>query len=101
MTDRQSALQSLRDLLTTQNLAVLATDMEGHPYTSLVGFWAAPDMKQILDNDIIYKEDNVVVDGNTITSRGPATALEFALKIVEKLCNKDESDKIKKATLAG
>jgi 4-methyl-5(b-hydroxyethyl)-thiazole monophosphate biosynthesis len=27
-------------------------------------------------------EDNVVVDGNCITSRGPGTALEFSLKLV-------------------
>lgn len=37
-----------------------------------------------LDNkkDFIYSEDNVVTDGNLITSRGPATAMEFALEIV-------------------
>ncbi|ACD54150.1 4-methyl-5(B-hydroxyethyl)-thiazole monophosphate biosynthesis protein [Clostridium botulinum] len=32
-----------------------------------------------------YKENNVVVDGNIITSRGPATAIEFAYKLIEKL----------------
>lgn len=32
-----------------------------------------------------YKEDRVVVDGNIITSRGPATAMEFAYKLLEQL----------------
>jgi 4-methyl-5(b-hydroxyethyl)-thiazole monophosphate biosynthesis len=32
-----------------------------------------------------YVEERVVVDGNVITSRGPGTALEFSLALVEKL----------------
>ncbi|KAJ3075225.1 hypothetical protein HDU98_008832 [Podochytrium sp. JEL0797] len=32
-----------------------------------------------------YSEDRVVVDGNVITSRGPATASLFALSVVKKL----------------
>lgn len=32
-----------------------------------------------------YKEDRVVVDGNIITSRGPATAMEFSYKLLEVL----------------
>jgi len=31
----------------------------------------------------------VVADGNVITSRGPATALPFALKIAEKLVGRE------------
>jgi len=34
-------------------------------------------------------EDRVVVDGNLVTSRGPGTALEFALQLVEILCGQD------------
>ncbi len=38
------------------------------------------------ESEIPYPRDaRVVVDGNIITSQGPGTALEFALKIVEKL----------------
>ena len=33
-----------------------------------------------------YIEDSVVVDGNLITARGPAIAMDFALTIVEHLC---------------
>src|SRR5512145_1446593 len=32
-----------------------------------------------------YREDRVVIDGNIVTSRGPGTALEFALTLVEQL----------------
>jgi 4-methyl-5(b-hydroxyethyl)-thiazole monophosphate biosynthesis len=39
-----------------------------------------------------YKEDRVVVDGNIITSRGPATAMEFAYKLLEILGNDKYKD---------
>lgn len=42
-----------------------------------------------------YLEDTVVQHNNLITSRGPGTALAFALKIVENLCSKEEVDKLK------
>lgn len=42
----------------------------------------------------------VVVDGNVITSRGPATAFAFALKLAEKLVRKETVDRVIKATLA-
>lgn len=59
-----------------------------------------PGMTENFGKDTKYKEDSVVVDGNIITSRGPATALLFALVIVERLIDKATSDRIKKATLA-
>ena len=46
------------------------------------------------------RDDIVVVDGNIITSKGPATALPFALKVVEKLVGKETAEDIKKRTLA-
>ncbi|XP_015610030.1 protein dj-1beta [Cephus cinctus] len=48
-----------------------------------------PLMKDQLTDDYTYIEDKVVVDGNLITSRGPATAFAFGLAIVEKLLNKE------------
>lgn len=45
-------------------------------------------------------ENAVVVDGNVITSRGPATALAFALKIAEKLVGREVTEKVSKDTLA-
>lgn len=48
----------------------------------------------------IPKKDIVVVDGNVITSRGPATAFAFSLKLAEKLVRKETVDRVAKATLA-
>jgi 4-methyl-5(b-hydroxyethyl)-thiazole monophosphate biosynthesis len=46
------------------------------------------------------KQDMVVVDGNIITSRGPATALPFALKLAEKLAGKQVAENVSKKTMA-
>jgi 4-methyl-5(b-hydroxyethyl)-thiazole monophosphate biosynthesis len=40
--------------------------------------------------------DSVVVDGNVITSRGLGTAIDFGLKLIEVLINKQTSDEIAK-----
>jgi len=48
---------------------------------------------------VIYQEDKVVVDGNVLTSRGPATAICFGLAIVEKLSGREKAEEIKKAML--
>ncbi len=45
------------------------------------------------------KDGIVAMDGNVITSKGPATALPFALKIVEKLVGKDAAKDVRKRTL--
>lgn len=42
----------------------------------------------------VLSTDRVVHDGNIITSRCPATAMDFALKLVEVLKGKDLSDKL-------
>ena len=42
----------------------------------------------------------VVVDGNIITSRGPATALPFALKLAEMLAGKQVAEEVSKRTMA-
>jgi 4-methyl-5(b-hydroxyethyl)-thiazole monophosphate biosynthesis len=46
------------------------------------------------------KQDIVVEDGNIITSRGPATALPFALKLAEKLAGKQVAEAVSKKTMA-
>ncbi|MBU3911610.1 MAG: DJ-1/PfpI family protein [Candidatus Omnitrophica bacterium] len=60
-----------------------------------------PGMQTHFRQDTAYKTDDVVIDGNIITSRGPATAILFSLAIVEKLIGKETAEKVKKATLAG
>ena len=47
-----------------------------------------------LFKESIYVEDLVVVDGNIITSRGPATAIPFAYTLVDKLGIKSDPLKI-------
>ena len=42
---------------------------------------------------------NVVVDGNYITSKGPATAMEFALKLVEVLAGENAAKEVAKGLL--
>lgn len=47
-----------------------------------------------------YTQDhNVVVDGKLVTSRGPGTAFDFGLKLVELLVDKKTSDEIKAGML--
>lgn len=46
-----------------------------------------------------YKENIVVQDGNIITARGPATAVYFALKILENLIDDNEVKDLKKELL--
>ena len=41
-------LKSIKQLFNTQKLAVLATNMNGMPYTSLVAFVATEDLKEII-----------------------------------------------------
>ncbi len=48
--------------------------------------------KELHGAEITY--DAVTVDGNVVTSRGPATAMELALKLAEILNGKNVSDKI-------
>ncbi|KOF56420.1 MULTISPECIES: DJ-1 family glyoxalase III [Clostridium] len=46
-----------------------------------------------------YLEDIAVMDDNIITSRGPATAIYFALKLVEKLKGIETVEKLKEGML--
>ena len=46
------------------------------------------------------KFDNVVIDGNIITSRGPATAFPFAIKLAELLIGKQVAQEVAKKTMA-
>ena len=49
-----------------------------------------------MEKEIPYpRGERVVVDDNIITSQGPGTAIEFALKIVEKLVGKQKALELK------
>jgi 4-methyl-5(b-hydroxyethyl)-thiazole monophosphate biosynthesis len=55
-----------------------------------------PALKENLDN---WVEQAVIVDGNCITSQGPGTAIEFALKLTELLFDKSKADQVAEAML--
>lgn len=60
-----------------------------------------PGMQEEFNKTTKYRDEPVVIDSSIITSSGPATAMEFALAITEKLCGKTASDKVRAALLAG
>ena len=47
-----------------------------------------------------YRDERVVVDGKVITSQGPGTAMEFAVKLVEVLAGKGKAGEVTKQVLA-
>ena len=49
--------------------------------------------------DCEFEEDRVVVDGNLVTSRGPGTAAEFAVTLIEILGGKEKAREIHSQTL--
>ena len=59
-----------------------------------------PGMEENFSRKTNFSEDKVVVDGNIITSRAPATALIFSLAIAERLAGKKVSERLKKNILA-
>ncbi|PPR92648.1 hypothetical protein GOBAR_AA28023 [Gossypium barbadense] len=52
-------------------------------------------------SDQSHIDNRVVVDGNLITSRGPGTAMEFALGIVEKFFGRPKALELAKGLLVG
>jgi len=70
---------------------VLATAglLDGKRATSYPG-----TLDQFTDNNILYEEKDVVVDGKVITSRGPGTAMDFSLTLIELLLGKEKRDEV-------
>ncbi len=60
-----------------------------------------PDMTEVLEEyGGIVKDEAVVTDGNFITSKSAGTAEQFALKLIEVLCGKDESESVRHSIYA-
>ncbi|MFC2013178.1 DJ-1 family glyoxalase III [Chloroflexota bacterium] len=57
-----------------------------------------PNVREMLAGARCVNE-RVVVDGRIITSQGPGTAIEFALKLAEALAGKDVAAKVSEAAL--
>jgi len=58
-----------------------------------------PGMESSFSDTTNYKKDDVVIDENIITSQGPATALKFAIAIVDAFCGQAVAQKVANATL--
>lgn len=65
----------------------------GHKITSYPGF-----REELMDH-CTYMEDVVVEDENIVTSRGPATAIYFGLKLVERINGKNKANNLKEEML--
>ena len=68
--------------------------LEGKMATSYPGFIDKMDLPQTR-----VLEDTVVIDDKVITSRGPGTAMDFALALVEKLSGKEKRDTVEAGLL--
>ena len=44
---------------------------------------------------LVFEDDGVVVDGNLITAKGPAFAMDFALAIIKKLFGDEKEEQIR------
>jgi len=63
--------------------------LDGRQATSFPG---SLDGCSIVDMD--YREQPVVIDGRVITSRGPGTAMDFALSLIELLAGKEKRQQV-------
>lgn len=76
--------------------AICAAPMALHAAGLLEGRKATsfPGVLDKLPGSHQYSSDPVVVDGNIITSRGPGTAMDFALTLVELLVGAEQRNKV-------
>lgn len=78
-------------------LLTAPTALKAHSIGAGKRITSYPAMADELRKGDIYKYESdspVVVDGNLITSRGPGTALQFSLTILEHLQGKDKAKQV-------
>jgi protein deglycase len=63
-------------------------------------FTCYPSVEDEMENDGYTTQDKVVVDGNIITSKGPATAICFGLEIVRILAGEVKKEEVAAGLLA-
>jgi 4-methyl-5(b-hydroxyethyl)-thiazole monophosphate biosynthesis len=61
--------------------------LDGHAATCHPGFFEHLD-------PVRRREDRVVVDAHLVTSRGPGTAIEFALELIAQLLGREARDRV-------
>lgn len=66
--------------------------LHGKKVTSYPGSLDASQLQSVH-----YLEQPVVVDGNIVTSRGPGTAMDFVLVLIELLVGKPKRNEVEKA----
>ncbi|EDV98159.1 GH22956 [Drosophila grimshawi] len=100
--------QAIGDLLRAQESAgrliaaicAAPTALAKHGIATGKSLTSYPAMKpQLIDKYCYVDDKNVVQDGNLITSRGPGTAFEFALKISEQLAGAEKAKEVAKGLL--
>lgn len=62
-------------------------------------FTCYPSFEEKIRLNGYHNDDAIVVDNNVITSRGPATAMAFALEIVNTLCGEEIYTSVKNGLL--
>ena len=62
-------------------------------------FTCYPSFEEKIRQDGYHNEDDIVIDDKVITSRGPATAMNFALEIIKILLNEEKYAEVKNALL--
>lgn len=65
--------------------------LEGKTATAYPGVLAALE-----NNSIMISENAVEIDGNVVTSRGPGTAMDFTLSLIELLEGREKRDEVEK-----
>ena len=59
-----------------------------------------PGFEKNFSAEVNFSHERVIVDGHVITSRGPGSALEFALQLVETLAGKEKAESLSQILLA-
>lgn len=58
-----------------------------------------PSFEKDITDSTYMKNEDIVMDQNTITANGPKSAMKFSLEIVEKLCSKEKREEIESQLL--
>ncbi|MBX7491308.1 DJ-1 family glyoxalase III [Helicobacter turcicus] len=100
-----SALKEILELLNTREkiiAAICAAPLALFKHNILKGqaFTCYPSIEAMIDNKNYKASLNVVQDGNIITSRGPATALEFAFYLASVFVGEQKAKEIQAEMLS-
>ena len=100
-----SSLGKILDTLNTERKVIAAIcaaplALFKHNLLKTQSFTCYPSIQKMIDNPNYQGNFNVVEDGHIITSRGPATALEFAFYLVRIFMGEQKAKEIQEEMLA-